>query len=152
MNFEANECAFYNLEMTMKGDPYWLGTTNDLYNGIVTKTNTVSNVASSVSNTFSSVSSASKNNNSTLADFIYGEQCFTLNFDLPSGYNDTTGSVKTSKTNYYSGLYSVLKVVSNFNNGNFTQNISAVRVNGFINSNVLNKKDSTWVHQVKEDQ
>lgn len=139
---DANEGSLYNLEMTIKGDPFWLGTTSDLDNGTVTKVNSISNSASSVSSTLQSTSSSTNNNNSTLADFIYGEQCFTLNFNLPSGYDENTGSVKTTKSNYYSGLYSVLKVISNFNNGNFTQNISSVKVNGFVNSDVLNKKDS----------
>lgn len=128
-----------NLSMSIKGDPYWLGTNNDVTNSSIIQSNTISNISSSITtNNISSVLATSSATPSTTADYTLGEQNFTLNFVLPTGYNSSTYNVNLNQANVYSGIYSVIKVTSNFSNGVFTQTIDAIKVNGMINSQILN--------------
>lgn len=90
-----------NINMLIRGDPYWLGVTNMESNDV--------------------------KSSDTTPNFINGEHMFLLKFFLPQGFNED-GSPILNLTDLYSGFYAVMRVEHNFTDGQFTQNLNGVRI------------------------
>lgn len=127
------------LNMTIKGDPFWLGTPNDISDYVKTVQGTAVSSNSANSTTDASILPYKIDNNH--ANYTVGENCFVLSFVLPNGYNDTNLTVNLNKSNLYSGIYSVLTVTSEFSNGDFRQVITAFKINGMIPNEILSIKE-----------
>lgn len=89
-----------SIELTVRGDPYWLGVTN-------TEDRTAKPADS--------------------ANYIFGEQAFLVKFFLPQGIDDEGMPILTM-TDSYSGFYNVVKVTNRFNQGKFTQVLDGIRI------------------------
>lgn len=127
-----------NINMVIKGDPFWLGTPDDVSDYVkIVKGKQVSNTTASTTNT----DTISYKINSNVANYTIGEQCFVLSFVLPNGYNDTNNTVNLNKSNLYSGIYSVQTVVSEFSSGAFTQTLNAFKINGMVPNEIINVKE-----------
>ena len=100
LNQAKNTQDFLKIDLTIKGDPYWLG--NNHYGSPITtlEPHTM---------------------NPDLADVM-----FLLTFKLPSGIDDN-GNVKLNNADVYNGVYIALSVKSIFENGKFYQTITAMR-------------------------
>lgn len=64
-------------------------------------------------------------------NFDNGEVIVKLNFKFPSDFDENQGlyNFNTEATPQFSGLYRVIRVESNFENGQFTQNLTMARCN-----------------------
>jgi len=90
-----------SVELTIRGDPYWLGRTN--------------------AEPIISPSTDEKPN------FSNGDHMFLLKFMLPQGFDDE-GKPILNLTDTYSGFYATYKVLHRFTDGQFTQILSGVRI------------------------
>lgn len=90
-----------NIELEIRGDPYWLGLTN--------------------------TESPSSKSSEIVPNFINGEHMFLLKFFIPQGIDDE-GQPILRLTDMYSGFYAVMRVVSKFNGGKFTQTLISTRI------------------------
>lgn len=94
------------IEIEIRGDPWWIGMTNI------------------EENEFSTTLGAVNNN----ANYLIGENMFLLTFKLPSQYNEQTGLMDFAQnSDYFNGIYSVLEVENRFENGAFTQRLKAFK-------------------------
>lgn len=126
------------LTMTIKGDPFWLGTPDDISDYVKTiKGNSISSNTDTIQTNDTLPYKVVDN----YANYTVGENCFVLSFVLPNGYNDENMTVNLNKSNLYSGIYSVLTVTSEFSNGDFRQMITAFKINGLIPNEILNIKE-----------
>lgn len=95
-----------DIELEIRGDPWWLGMTNIEEN--------------EYSKTLGPI-----NNN---ANYLIGENMFFLTFKLPDQYNEQTGLMDYAQnSDYFNGIYSVLEVENRFENGAFTQRLKAFK-------------------------
>ena len=90
------------IEMQIRGDPYWLGKPRQ----------------------FNS-SDFQERSSDDVADFIRGNNLFFLNINFPVGKEDSTGRRKPSPNYKLSGLFAVVHVISNYQEGQFTQHLKA---------------------------
>ena len=69
--------------------------------------------------------------NSKVFNFDNGEVIVKLNFKFPSDFDENQGlyNFNTEATPQFSGLYRVIRVESNLENGQFTQNLTMARCN-----------------------
>ena len=95
--------AYMNLELTIRGDPFWLG--------------------GKLSDRFSAQESSQSAPNWTA-----GDQNFTLIFKYPSGLHESTGQVQFKPESTYTGLYCATAVESRFIDGKFEQVLKAHRM------------------------
>jgi hypothetical protein len=98
--YGAIDSNLNSIELTVRGDPYWLGVTN-------TEDRTAKPADS--------------------ANYIFGEQAFLVKFFIPQGI-DEEGMPILTLTDSYSGFYNVIKVTNKFNQGKFTQVLDGVRI------------------------
>ena len=93
------------IELQIRGDPWWIGMTNLEQNDY-----TPGNLAPGQ------------------ADFFKGENFMLLSFKTGSNYDEATGFMKfNTSSNFFNGLYSVMEVENNFENGSFTQTLKAYK-------------------------
>ncbi len=90
-----------NVDLTIRGDPYWLGVTNT--ESLETPTTDQS------------------------VNYTFGDQVFMLKFYLPQGM-DEEGKPILTITDSYSGFYAANKVTHKFNSGTFTQILQGWRI------------------------
>ena len=108
------------LELEIRGDPFWLGLGNIEEDKIINST----------------ISSASTNTNG--AWFYSGDVGFLLSFRTGTPPNEDTGYVDFSNSSVpFAGLYVITNVKSKFQNGVFTQTLTALRDNLLNNLSVL---------------
>jgi hypothetical protein len=94
------------IEIEIRGDPWWLGMTNIEENEF--------------SKTLATVNDK--------ANYLVGENMFLLTFKTPSQYNEQTGLMDYNLNNdYFNGIYSVLEVENRFENGAFVQRLKAYK-------------------------
>lgn len=99
-----NSSDLMNIEIHIKGDPYWFGKPNSFFR-----------------------STRSANADTTeLADYELGGPLFFLNMHLPIDEN-SAGRRKPRNDYRISGLYRVINVISTFEGGKFTMHLKAVR-------------------------
>jgi spore germination cell wall hydrolase CwlJ-like protein len=137
-SFDGN---LQNLELTIRGDPYWLGPGNP---GIpYTEPST-----------------------GTTPNFMNGEHIFVFRFKLPQGFSDTTGTVSLPKdegstpggakdsgetakaiaganSNIFTGFYAATTVVHSFREGYFSQTLTGVRIQGWTYENIIEGREIT---------
>ena len=89
-----------NIEIEIRGDPYWLGKPNTFYTTTTT---------------------------GELADYQTGENMFYLKINLPAAAPGDLNSVAPNDSYTISGLYTVTHVINSFRNGLFTQYLKAFR-------------------------
>ena len=95
------------LDMTIIGDPDFIKQ-DDLFAGAVTD--------------------AASLNNSVPMDT--GEVYIQVNFNTPTDYDDETGLTKSQTKSKFSGIYRLLTIMNQFQQGKFTQKLNAVRIFG----------------------
>ena len=110
------------IEMQIRGDPYWLGRPRQFN-----------------SSDFSG--SVSDNN----ADFLRGNNLFFLRVNFPVGVEDSTGRRKPSPNYKLSGLFAVVHVISNYQEGQFTQHLKAFLDVGTNTNSVLKDLEATEI-------
>lgn len=94
------------LELNIRGDPYWLGRTH-------LERNAFYNVAISENNSY--------------PNFNTGEMNFLLTFNLPKNIEDEDAPPIIEKNRTFTGVYVVRYITHEFKNGMFTQRLDAVR-------------------------
>lgn len=137
-SFDGN---LQNLELDIRGDPYWLG-------------------PGSAGVPYDEPSSGTKPN------FMNGEHIFVFRFKLPQGYDQNTGTVSLPKdegskpggsptpeeakkasmggnSNIFTGFYAATQVVNHFRNGMFTQTLTGVRIQGWTYENIIEGREIT---------
>lgn len=108
-----------NMDLQVRGDPYWLGPP-----GFQVQARDVGKSDGSAGN------------------WMNGEHMFVFKFKVPLGYDNSTGGGKTSPynlgdTDVYSGFYTVTKITHKFEGGQFFQILGSTRVPGWEVSKVL---------------
>lgn len=93
------------LEIEIRGDPYWLGQSNIKENAIAA----------------ASGDGADPN----YANFLSTDNLFVFSFRTGENYNEDTGMMEFSTSQFVNGVYGVTQVVSRFRDGKFTQTLSA---------------------------
>jgi hypothetical protein len=107
LNQWHRDSSFQNIELEIKGDPYWFGTTGvegNAANGV--------NAARSTAD---------------IADFDNGEHCILLKVEVPAGMNSNLEPIKRINMRF-TGLFGVRKVVHTFRDGLFTQTLTGHRI------------------------
>lgn len=94
------------IDLTIKGDPYWLGTTH-------LEKERYTNINSQLS--------------PDLPVYTTGEYYMLLKFKIPMGVDELTGEPIIRNNDQFSGIYIVLQINHNFSDGIFTQSFKAVR-------------------------
>lgn len=102
---------FINISLQIRGDPWWLGMGNLEQNEYLDNKN--NSIYDSQSYNF--------------ANYIVGENMFLLTFRTATEYSEETGLMDGKDSQYFNGIYSVLTVEHNFENGSFTQEIKAYK-------------------------
>jgi hypothetical protein len=92
------------INLTVRGDPYWLGFTH------LERENYLA---------------INQEQDPNLTAFNTGEYLFLLKFNIPKG--DTIGEPNIVQNDAFTGLYLARYITHNFENGSFTQTISAIR-------------------------
>lgn len=105
--FEDN--FFLNIELEIRGDPWWMPISNILQNSIAD--------AQATSNGAATAGGAGIDN----ANFIGGDNEIVFNLRLGVEINEDTGLADLSQSTFYNGVYQVLNVRNEFSNGKFTQ-------------------------------
>jgi spore germination cell wall hydrolase CwlJ-like protein len=125
-SFDGN---LQNLELDIKGDPYWLGPGS---NGEIYDTPSTG----------------------VTPNFTNGEHIFVFRFKLPIGYDQRTGTVALSQganegnnnpggsSNIFTGFYATSQVVHHFRDGAFTQTLTGTRIQGWDYDHILNGKEN----------
>ena len=112
-NLVGNNNSFLNIEIEIRGDPYWLG------NGNIIDNQTALNFGKS---------SGQNSSGDIRYNFLASTIMFFLSFRSGSNYDPNTGLMPvTASNNMYSGLYGVTEVTNTFSNGNFTQKLKAYK-------------------------
>ncbi len=105
------------LNMDIKGDPYWLGSGN-LETGFY------------LSQTFAQrgeVSKQTANQNSVDSpDYSRGDFMFLMTYKYPRGFADD-GSPDIKMNDFFTGVYVAKKIIHKFENGQFTQSVESFR-------------------------
>ena len=109
--YNQNTDNLAQIELGIRGDPFWLGSQ---VNG----------------NGFESQETTNITSNLQGPNFSLGEQVFVIKFNIPQGYDETTGLPKLVQDQHYTGFYSTYSVTHKFENGMFTQVLNAVRIPG----------------------
>lgn len=101
-----------NIEIEIRGDPWWIGMSNLEQNAYV-----------------SGISSGSQTSApSDVAPFTEGENLFLLTFRTATNYDEDTGIMNPNiSSQTFNGLYAVQMVENIFENGMFTQRLTAYK-------------------------
>jgi len=104
--------TFLQIDIEVRGDPYWMGLGNIEMDHIVTQ------YAGDISK-----------NTANYAQYISGDELFVLNFRIPTSQNEDTGLMdfNTGTGTMFNGLYRAMTVEHQFRDGRFTQKINAFK-------------------------
>lgn len=112
-NLFSNDPSFMNVELEIRGDPYWMGTGNVIESLNVGSGN------------FQPGPSASGDQR---APFLFSSVMYILSFRTGENYDPSTGIMLFDNTSFvYNGAYSVYEVTNSFKHGNFTQTLSSYK-------------------------
>ena len=101
-NLDSVNKEMINIELEIRGDPFWLGHSNI-------------DVNSQVPSNLSKLSDE-------YAEYLGGDNMFYLSFRSGQSPNENTGFMQfTSNNQFVDGFYSVIEVKNTFSNGRFTQ-------------------------------
>ena len=116
------------ITITIRGDPYWLGRDPATESSLSTTTPSTSlGIGSSTSLTSQSTQNTL---NLHLPDPMKGEICFILRVNIPQGVDENTGTAKLVESEMYTGFYWADTIENDFQDGSFTQTITANRILG----------------------
>lgn len=94
---------FAEIELEIRGDPYWMGQSNIRENGIAE-------------------SFGQDQGDATRANFISNDHMLVLVFRSGENYNESTGLMEFNTTSdFFNGAYAVYEVTNSFKGGSFTQ-------------------------------
>ena len=113
MNLE-NVADLINIELEIRGDPYWFGRPRKVSNA------------------------QAKNIATAYPDYFKGGCYFLLDTRFGEEYNSDDGLVHTDQLDMFAGVYMVTTVTSGLSNGEFKQYLKAIRMNA-IKSGVISK-------------
>ncbi len=114
-NLFGNASSFLNIELQIRGDPYWMGSGN-----VIEDTYTASQLVNSPG--------ASGSQGGSTANFLASSVMFILWFRTGENYNDQTGLMQfDTASDFYNGAYGVTEVTNSFKQGIFTQTLSAYK-------------------------
>lgn len=121
---------FAEIELEIRGDPYWMGQSNLRENAIAE-------------------SFGQDSGDSTRANYISNDHMLVLVFRSGENYNEDTGLMEFNTTSdFFNGAYAVYEVTNSFKNGSFTQtlkcnkDIFAQKLNEQISSEGRSKASS----------
>ena len=107
-----------NIELEIRGDPYWMGSGN-----VVDDSLTVLNLMPGAQNLPSTTAPAG-----VRANFLASTVMFLLSFRTGENYNQNTGIMTFENSSvFYNGAYGVIEVTNSFKSGSFTQTLKAVK-------------------------
>lgn len=143
----GNDGSLSTLDMTIKGDPFWLGEPGyrNLYSGGTSIYNSGPVLQSSKSNISPNIGDLPIDQSTTFADYAVGENVLVFKYNTPMGF-DAYGAPKLSYNDSYTGFYAVYQVNHIFDRGEFTQQISAKRIPGSSVQSVINSAKSSFKH------
>lgn len=98
-----------NLDMTVRGDPYWLG-----YSMIELQPGPQA-IQAAYSKQF--------------PDYYMADNTVMMQFAFPQGVDEATGEPILRPVNLFTGFYNVHTVTHKFSAGKFTQNLKGIRIN-----------------------
>lgn len=109
--YEPMGASMMDINLTVRGDPYWLGASymGNNYNSDDMRTQMQSFNDIPVSNTWAN------------------DISFVLRFVTPTGYNDD-GSPILSRNNYFTGFYSCVEVAHTWADGAYTQKLHGLKI------------------------
>lgn len=122
--YEQTGDTYQTINLTIRGDPYWLGSSfmNDNY----------------VFNSTSTVVPATKSNDSLYQPAImFTDLSFVLRYNTPNGF-DENGQPILKRNDYFTGFYGVVSVTHMWDRGQYKQKLMAYRIPGIMLSNLLN--------------
>jgi len=128
MEYLTNPLAdMVNVEMTIMGDPAFIGQEN--YLPIERKTTATENGGGQVSEQVPRYKGLYWDKNLGCFNYDQAEAFVTLDFRFPTDINEKKGVMdfQSMENVFFSGLYRVTKVTSNFDQGKFTQTLALVR-------------------------
>lgn len=100
---------FMNIEIEIRGDPYWMGQSNIRQ--------------SAIADTYGRSGSDPR-----FANYQVCDHTFVLVFRSGENYNEQTGMMEFTETSdFFNGVYNVLTSKNTFRNGSFTQTLSAYK-------------------------
>lgn len=120
--YGSDTAAFQSINLGIKFDPYWLS------NQTIEQINKNTTVIPITSEDYGTQENYSN-------QFVH----FILNFNIPTGVNETTGSLSMNTSDTYSGVYQVIDVESNFEGGKMSQVLNAVKLNVLTLGRILGK-------------
>lgn len=101
--FDAN---LMQIELTIRGDPYWLGPDRETL----------------------SIYKEFPESSSNYASYSNGEHMFAFRFKLPQGVDKDTGTVRLATDETFTGFYAAYQITHVFSEGQFKQVIQANRI------------------------
>jgi len=121
--------SFMNIEVEIRGDPYWMGNGNVIDDGyIFNKMNAVSTPVKSTGSTTFSNPPYSTTPTESRANYLLSSCMFILAIRTGQNYNESTGIMTfESSSQFYNGAYVVTEVTNSFKQGSFTQTLSAYK-------------------------
>ncbi len=100
---------FMNIELEIRGDPYWMGQSNIRQ--------------AAIAETY-----GRSGNDPRFANYQACDHTFVLVFRSGENYNEQTGMMEFTETSdFFNGVYNVLTSKNSFRNGSFTQILSAYK-------------------------
>lgn len=128
MEYLTNPLAdMVNIEMTIMGDPAFIGQEN--YLPIERKTTSTESGGGATSEQVPRYKGLYWDNKLGCFNYDQAEAFVTVDFRFPTDINEKKGVMdfQSMENVFFSGLYRVTKVVSNFDQGKFTQTLSLIR-------------------------
>lgn len=104
-----NPSFLLKIQLEIRGDPYWLGQSNIKENEIA---------ASVATSTIQTV-------DRDYANYLFTDHLFVLSFRTGENYNEETGLMEFTTSQFVNGVYAVLQVTNTFREGKFTQTLIA---------------------------
>tara|TARA_B100000965_G_scaffold406638_1_gene446801 strand:- start:970 stop:3750 length:2781 start_codon:yes stop_codon:yes gene_type:complete len=117
------------VEMNIMGDPAWIG--NDQYIPMAYMPNYDPKNPVMVAKKMGTVKGHTWSEETGSFNLDEAEPLVTLDFKFPTDFDEKAGTYnfnKSGKNVRFSGLYKVVKVTSNFENGQFTQDLLMIRI------------------------
>lgn len=114
--YEPDGSSLIQVDLTVRGDPYWLG-------------------ASYLKNNYNQISTSSTSTDSTFSSQYnyHHDTIFLLRFGTPTSVKDTY----SARNSYYTGFYVCVQVNHRFNMGEYTQVLTGVIVPGTQYDNII---------------
>lgn len=125
--FGANS-SFMNIELEIRGDPYWMGNGNVVDDSTASSSYVNGTHTPIVDNTVSIPVYPVTTPTGTRASYLQSSVMFILSFRTGENYNESTGIMTfEASSQFYNGAYAVTQVTNSFKQGSFTQTLTAYK-------------------------